>query len=182
MNILRFLPHLALAALVVSAPAPALAQNDPMGTGSFSGVDIETAVSDVMMETSQDSEQDIKDQMDQLKKQNEKKKAERDAQQKMKIQKSKLRDAAAQRYAKPVSADPPGKIIPPPKTVPAGLQAKKRSIGDLKDEKDSIAEMNEQDQLNLQGYQERQTKTQKTISDVAKKSSDTQNAISGNLK
>ena len=183
MNILRFLPFLALAALVVSAPV--MAQNDPMGAGSFSGSnggDIESLANTEMLETSQDSERDLKDQMRKVKEQNDKKKAQRDSAQKINNEKARLKAAVVKPGVRPVNANPPGKIIPPPKTVPPGLQAKTRSIEDLKDEKDSIGDMNGQDQLNMQGYQERQTKAQKMISDVAKKSSDTQSTISGNMK
>ncbi|MEZ0223953.1 MAG: hypothetical protein ACAH83_05325 [Alphaproteobacteria bacterium] len=180
MNIFRFLPLVVLGALII--PAPALAQNEPMGASSFSGMDVEGMAGAAMMESSQDNDEDLKDQMRKVREQNEKRKAQRDAANKMKNEKDRLKAVAVMPGVRPVNANPSGKIIPPPKTVPAGPEAKKLSIEDLKDEKDSAAEMGKQDQLNFQGDQERSAKVRKTLSDVVKKSSDTNSAISGNLK
>jgi hypothetical protein len=164
MNIFKFLPFLALAALAISVPA--LAQNDPMSAGSFSGVDVETAVGSEMMETSQDADDDLKDQMRRVKEQNEKKKALRETSQEMKGERRKLREASG-------TSNPPLKKTPvlgkTPTTKPAG-------------EGDSLSNLGQRAQDRMEQNIDRMEKADQAASDAQKKYSDTESSITGNLK
>lgn len=52
----------------------------------------------------------------------------------------------------------------------------------MKEEKDSLSEMGSADQLRLQQLMDRKSKLEEMISNLLKKSSDTQAAVTGNLK
>ena len=189
MNILRFLPFMALAALVLSAPAPVLAQNDPMGAGSFSGgngSDIETLANTELMETSQDSEDDLKDQMRKVKEQNEKKKAQREAAARMKESKKKLHGQTQGGSAEDATEKV---MLEKSKNAHGDLQGQATSLKGINDKKkaarenkDSLSELGEQQSERMEEAQDRMEKADTAASRMMEKSSDTNANIIGNMK
>ncbi|MEZ0260738.1 MAG: hypothetical protein ACAH80_06995 [Alphaproteobacteria bacterium] len=97
--------------------------------------------------------------------------------------------APQHRNLQPVQTQTPTFAVPcthPPcglrKQKPANNKNPAAQREALGDRKDSISEMNEQDQMQLQQSMERKNETEEMISNTMKKSSETQDSVTGNLK
>jgi hypothetical protein len=61
-------------------------------------------------------------------------------------------------------------------------KALRDAAGKVKDERDSLSDLSQTDQLHLQALMERKAQLEKMLSNVMKKSSDTANTVTGNVK
>jgi hypothetical protein len=80
-------------------------------------------------------------------------------------------------------------LAPKPSVIDPQIAAKRKELADidaqldrLKNKKDSLSELGEDRQLRTQALMERRSKVAQQISELMKKSSDTQSSITSNLK
>lgn len=149
---------------IAFAAAPVYAQNDSGGGGS--GMDIDATMQGVMMDSSRDASNDLKDQAGELDKNNKKKQAQRDAHNKMKQDKDKLKKRLHDEYGKTGKPRKPG----------VATQPKPGS------EKDSLGDMSNQDTMDTQQLQDPKSKAGHTLSNILRKTEDTNSSAANNLK
>lgn len=150
-----------------SALAAEAAARERFG-GDLSGMDVEALVQLVMFQAAQQAEQELRDQIAQMRAANQQKRAQREAAQKMHKDQAASRDAIHAEYA---HAETSGSR--------ADLDANDASD---KDDIDSLGDLTEMQQLRLQVYMDRRQKAYEMLSNVMKKQSDMQDTIIGNLK
>jgi hypothetical protein len=119
-------------------------------------MDIEALVELVMMQMSHDAQSDLNNMVAEMRANNQQKQAQRSMLSSMKVQ--------------PVKKDSFSKT------------AIKNKQGQLSDKKDSMADMNQMDQLRMQQIMEKKSKLEEIISNIQKKISDTSDQIISNLK
>jgi len=134
---------------------------------------IEDAVMMMFALISEDASADTKAMLEQMNQTREKKAALRAASTRMKQDQSGLRDAMTaprQDAGTPVLA------------TSASVRTLDAAKDAAQDDKDSLSDMGEMEQLRLQALMDRRAKAEEMLSNMMKKSSDTQNAIIGNMK
>lgn len=151
--------------------------------GSMNGQDIEAIAFLVLMQASKSAQEDLKAIMAQVKATNEKK-------EKIRAAEAVLNDR--NRTTTRVQFDSFKLLLKPQpgvqrvKTTPSNQPVSAIEIDDmkkqLKDQRDSLAELGEEQQLRLQMAMDRMSKMMSTLSNLLKKISDTQNQIIQNLK
>jgi len=124
----------------------------------LSTMDIDQIVQMVMMQASRDSEQELRDQLAQMRAINQRNRDQREAAQK-----------ARESQSRPAQ----------PRVARIDLAAYIARAGDGRD---SLADMSEEQQLRMQVVMDRMQKALEAMSNLAKKESDTGNSIIGNLK
>jgi len=165
--------------------------------GSLNDMDIEALVLFVMMEASKSAYNDIKQMMEQMEAIRKQKEALRNAIQLLKDREADNKEMPRYQYdsiaklkakasVKPQAvtsnvqrADTIKKISPVGKVAKAELAQLKK---ELTDKADSLSEMSQEDQLQLQKMMGQKNQLEAMISNIMKKVSDTQNSIIGNLK
>ena len=134
----------------------------------LSSMDIDALIQLVMMEAAQQEDQELRDQIAQMRAANQQKRAQREAAQKMHKEQAASQDAI---HAESARAEPSGSRADPDANDATD-----------KDDSDSLGDLTEMQQLRLQMYMERRQKAYEMLSNIMKKQSDTQDAIIGNLK
>ena len=146
-------------------------------------MDIEGLMILVMMEVYKDTEKDLRDLLDEMKKQNEEKKKIRDAINRLKQQQKEQKQLLREEYdsLRRLGGLAPVKLttIQPKKVTAAEI---KELLDSLRDKLDSMNEMGEMASLRLQMMMDRISKFMETLSNLTKKLSETADAIIKNLK
>ncbi len=152
----------------------------------ISGMDIEALMFLVLMEASKDANEDLRDILERMKKQNEEKKKLRDAVKRLKENQKDQKELLRAEYdsLKKLIILVPGRINlqvaqlnkPVTKTEINNL------LDELRDKLDSLSEMGEMESLRLQMAMDRLSKMMSTLSNLLKKISDTADSIIQNLK
>ncbi|MEI8291579.1 MAG: hypothetical protein WCH99_19090 [Verrucomicrobiota bacterium] len=143
---------------------------------SLAGGDIEALILLVMTEAAQDAEKDLEAAMAEMKAANEKKSDQREAANKLKRGESGIKAAARQEYTRPAATNlqvRPGWVKP---------QSVDQAVDSAKAKLDSKSELGETESLRLQMAMDRLSKLQATLSNLLKKTSETQSNIVNNLK
>ena len=130
---------------------------------NLSNMDVETLTLLVMQATATDNEADIRNIMADMEKNRQQKDALRKEEDNMKAAQSKLKDSLKNKMA----------------TENARLVSRSSAI---KKEKDSLDDMNQQQQLKLQQMMDKKSQLEQMISNMMKAQGDTQNELSKNLK
>ena len=130
---------------------------------NLSNMDVETLTLLVMQATATDNEADIRNIMADMEKNRQQKDALRKEEDNMKAAQSKLKDSLKNKMAK----------------ENARLVSRSSAI---KKEKDSLDDMNQQQQLKLQQMMDKKSQLEQMISNMMKAQGDTQNELSKNLK
>ncbi|MEO5943460.1 MAG: hypothetical protein ABIP30_15000, partial [Ferruginibacter sp.] len=140
--------------------------------------DIDALTMIVLMKVNNDAENDLRDQMSNMKKINDQKKAQRDAINKRKAQQDSIKNKMAAEYRAGQKA---GKVS---STVSFNDYLKQREVKMIptSDSQDAVSDMSAQMQMSLQLAMDRKSKMNEMISNLMKSFSDTQNAIISNLK
>ncbi len=138
--------------------------------------DIEALVMLIIMEASKDANQDLKDMLAEMKKNNDQKNQMRESNQLMKQQQLKIKDSLRKDYNTSTAIQT---VKPKDSISKASTNISKIK---LEDKKDSFADLNEEQQLRMQLYMERKNKAEAAISNLMKKIAETQNQIIQNLK
>ncbi len=135
---------------------------------NLSDMDIDQIVQMAMMQTARDSEQELHDEVVQMQAINQQKKAQREAKQKMHENQS-VNRAAMQADSKPSRS----------RVARADLAD---YVVRISNDKDSLDDVSEEQQLKMQMMMDRMQKALEVMSNLAKKESDTEKSIIGNLK
>jgi hypothetical protein len=166
-------------------------------SANLGNMEIDALVFFVMMQIVKDVNDDLKQMMEEMKKQNEKKKALRDALNKIKRNEANQKEMLRAEYDSLrkllAAADSPNNLritdndkkvgiastVVSQKVTPAQVNQLKT---ELIEKLDAMSEMSEMMSLRLQMYMDRYTKFMNTLSNMMKKLSDTAETIIGNLK
>ncbi len=165
------------------------------GGALSAGSDIEALAFIVMMQATQDMDQDLASMMQQVKSINQAKESLRSLQSSVQEEAGRsggkpntpcrsafcrsLRARLGELSANTANLPRPVRLQSPAEPTYANLQALQNS---LKSQLDSMNEMSEMTSLRLQMAMDRRSKFVETLSNIMKKTSDTQSAIVGNLK
>lgn len=141
----------------------------------------------VMMEAARSAQEDLKSIMEDVKRSNDKKKAWREAinliNNKVATQKYLLRaDYDSLRKGMPISPAPARADAVNSKTTMVSVAEIDSLLDILRDERDSLSEQGEEQQLKMQMYMDRMTKANTMASNMIKKFSETASTIIQNLK
>lgn len=151
--------------------------------GSMNGQDIEAIAFLVLMQASKSAQEDLKAIMAQVKATNEKKEKIRAAEAVLNDRNRTTTRAQFDSFKLLLKPQPGVQRV---KTTPSNQPVSAIEIDDmkkqLKDQRDSLAELGEEQQLRLQMTMDRMSKMMSTLSNLLKKISDTQNQIVQNLK
>lgn len=150
-------------------------------------IDIEALISLVMMEASNDAEEDLRKLMIEMNEANKKKKAMRDAVNLMKKKQAELKNKVRQEYTSRKQYDSLKKMLTPLAVInpgPASVSTVEWNdlLNSTRDKLDSMSEMGEMESLRLQMAMDRMSKMMTTLSNLLKKISKTEDDIINNLK
>ncbi len=150
---------------------------------SLGTMDIEALVSLIMMQCSKDAQDELKDLMEEIKKNNEQKKKLRDIITRLKNTRNEsLTRARLDSYNLLLRKRPPGIVVKADATKPVSREELDELVSKLSDERDSLSDMGEQQQLKMQLVMDRMTKADTAASNMLKKFADTASSIIQNLK
>lgn len=138
--------------------------------GNLNNADIEAIAFLVMMQSAKSAQEDLKSLMGEVKKINEAKAGQRQKTSELKQSTVKMKTQARNEYQKTDSLKP------------LKVAAVVKQTTELKDKKDSMSELSEEQQLKMQIIMDRRSKTIQTISNMLKKVSDNEQSIIQNLK
>ena len=154
-------------------------KNKPQAAG-LGNRDIDALMMMVLMQINNDAQKDLSNQMDEIKRLNNVKKAQRDKINKMKAQQDSLKNKTVAEYEAVKKA---GKIAP---TLSLIDYQKQRGIDfpilSLNNSKDTPADVSEQQQLKMQQTMDRMSKAETVVSNLMKSISDSENDIINNFK
>ena len=149
----------------LSANQQAVAIADIKGVGGVASTDIDALCFLVMMEAAKDASDDLRaltNQIDETNKQKQALRAQMDA---LKAQQGKLKGQIANAQSKPPSSEQID-----------------QKIAQLNDQKDSLDDLSQQDQLKLQQEMDKKSQLEEMISNLMKAQSDTQDTLARSLK
>jgi hypothetical protein len=157
--------------------------------------DISSIMFLVMAQATQDADQDLKEMMSQMQATSDSKKKLREEQDQLKQDLAATHDkmtkechtsacktlpAELKQLSVATAASPhPVRLVAPQKLTYGDVQ---QMISQIQNEKDSLDEMSEQEQLKLQMYMDRRSKAEAALSNLMKKMNDTHMSIIQNLK
>ncbi|MFH1159252.1 MAG: hypothetical protein V1721_10310 [Pseudomonadota bacterium] len=121
--------------------------------GVVKGQDVESAAGQAMMQSAQDSSQDLKATLGDMQKTNQ--------------QKSQMRGFAGKKGGR---------------SNEAALRGIESEINDLQQKLDSLSDLSEEESIKIQGLQDRMSRMMSTLSNILKKYSDAQSGIIQNMK
>lgn len=155
---------------------------------SLSDADVTTLIFLIMQAAAADNEADLKDQMAEMQKNLQKKEALRDEEQRIKDAAKpgaypRLNNTLANMDKSRQPKEAPGKAADSVKLkMPIYTAEQLKRLAAIKQEKDSLDEMSQQDQLKLQQMMDKKNQLEQMISNVMKAAAETQNGLSSNLK
>lgn len=138
--------------------------------GNLNNADIEALAFLVMMQSAKSAQEDLKSIMSEVKKINEAKASQRQQVNNMKQSSAQMKTQARTEYKKADSIKPLSSV------------ALAKQSTELKDKKDSMGELSEEQQLKMQMMMDRRSKAIQVISNMLKKVSDTEQTVIQNLK
>jgi hypothetical protein len=150
---------------------------------SLATMDIEALVFLVMMQCAKDAQDDLKAIIEQAKKTNEQKKKLRDILERVKAErKETFLKARLDSYYLLTRKRPSGALVKGEGTRPVTKEEIDELVSKMNDERDSLSEQGEQQQLKMQLVMDRMNKAEATASNMLKKFADTAGRIIQNLK
>jgi hypothetical protein len=150
------------------------------GLGISSNTDIDAIVALVLFQCAADARQDLRDALAEMQKQAAEKKAARDAISREKAEQGKLKSQMAVDYQGwSGTHGTPSFTLDRYASQRESLAAQKN---ELQDQKDSLSDLSQEQQLKLQLLMDRMTKADEALSNALKKFGDTASNIVGNMK